>query len=63
MKEGIPSTDIIWYNVSKLLLDNTFSRFTAFLKPLTTSLLLTLVILSIERACELFVPKIAPFLI
>lgn len=63
MQEGIPSADIIWYNVSKLLLDNTLSRFKAFVKPLLTSMLITFAILALERACELLIPFLAPFLI
>jgi hypothetical protein len=34
MKEGIPSQDIIWYNISKLLVDDKISRMIAFTKPL-----------------------------
>jgi len=61
MKEGIPSQDIIWYNISKLLVDDKLSRMIAFTKPLFYSVILTVFILCLERTCELMWPLFSPF--
>ena len=61
MQQGIPSQDIIWYNVSQLLLENKFQKFKAFVIPLLSSVSIMLAILTIERFFEMNVPYLAPF--
>lgn len=63
IKEGLPPADIIWYNVSKLLLDSQLSGYKAFFIPLFSSMMITFAILTLERLSELWVPVFAPLFI
>jgi len=63
IKEGLPSADIIWYNVSKLLLNSQLSGYKAFFNPLFFSMMITFAILALERLSELWIPFLAPFFI
>lgn len=62
MQQGIPSQDIIWYNVSQLLLENKFQKFKAAAIPLFSSVSIMVAVLALERFFEMNLPYLAPFI-
>lgn len=63
MKPGIPSQDIVWPNVSGLLLIDRVQRFKSFLKPCGLSILLISSILILEKTLEFYWSSVAPLLL
>lgn len=61
MQRGIPAQDIIWYNVSQLLLKNKCQKFKAFAIPFASSVTIMVAFLTVERICAIKVPYLAPF--
>ena len=63
MQPGIPTQDIIWPNIQKILLVERFKRIQAFYKPLILSVLTLVFFLCVEKILETHLPLIAPFLL
>lgn len=55
----IPSEDIVWQNVGRLMLDQTFSKVKGFLQPVLASSIAIMGILSIEAVSLHYTPKLS----
>ena len=63
MKPGIPSQDIVWPNVSKLLKVERTQRLKAFVRPFALSMTIVILLLLLEKFLEIYSTQIAPILL